>query len=82
MYDDDLKKTGTDIEGGKFLSPLSVWALSFGCAVGWGSFVMPGTTFLPQAGPLGTVLGIVIGALVMLVIGVNYNYLMNKSSMI
>jgi len=78
MYDDDLKKTGTDIEGGKFLSPLSVWALSFGCAVGWGSFVMPGTTFLPQAGPLGTVLGIVIGALVMLVIGVNYNYLMNK----
>ncbi|MBQ9347775.1 MAG: APC family permease, partial [Oscillibacter sp.] len=62
----------------RFLSPLNVWALSFGCAVGWGAFVMPGTTFLPAAGPLGTALGIVIGAAVMMVIGVNYHYLMNK----
>ncbi len=60
------------------LSPLAVWALSFGCSVGWGAFVMPGTTFLPIAGPLGTTLGVVIGALVMLVIGVNYAYLMNR----
>ena len=62
----------------QYLSPLAVWALSFGCAVGWGSFVMPGTTFLPAAGPLGTVLGIVIGAVIMWIIGVNYHYLMNK----
>ena len=60
------------------LSPLAVWALSFGCSVGWGSFVMPGTTFLPIAGPLGTALGIAIGALVMLIIGINYAYLMNR----
>lgn len=63
---------------GKYLSPLSAWALSFGCAVGWGAFVMPGTTFLPKAGPLGTALGIFIGAVVMAVIGMNYHYLMNK----
>ncbi len=62
----------------RYLSPLAVWALSFGCAVGWGSFVMPGTTFLPKAGPMGTALGIVIGALVMFVIGVNYHYLLNR----
>jgi hypothetical protein len=37
----------------KYLSPLGVWALAFGCAVGWGAFVMPGTTFLPIAGPWG-----------------------------
>ncbi len=61
-----------------YLSPLHVWALSFGCAVGWGAFVMPGTTFLPMAGPLGTALGIILGAVVMLIIGVNYHYLMNK----
>ena len=61
-----------------YLSPLSVWALSFGCAVGWGAFVMPGTTFLPKAGVEGTVLGIAIGALVMLIIGINYHYLINK----
>ncbi len=61
-----------------YLSPLSVWALSFGCAVGWGSFVMPGTTFLPQAGPIGTALGLLIGAAVIWIIGVNYHYLMNR----
>ena len=60
----------------KHLSPVSVWALSFGCAVGWGAFVMPGTTFLPIAGPLGTALGISLGAAVMMIIGINYNYLM------
>lgn len=38
----------------RYLSPLEVWALSIGCAVGWGAFVMPGTTFLPLAGPVGT----------------------------
>lgn len=63
---------------GRYLSPLAVWALSFGCAVGWGAFVMPGTTFLPAAGSLGTAIGITVGAAVMLIIGMNYHYLMNK----
>ena len=62
----------------RHLSPLGVWALSFGCAVGWGSFVMPGTTFLPNAGPLGTAIGIGLGALVMLIIGMNYHFLIQK----
>ncbi len=61
-----------------YLSPLNVWALSFGCAVGWGAFVMPGTTFLPIAGPIGTAIGMSIGGLVMLVIGYNYHYMMNR----
>ena len=62
----------------KYLSPVAVWALAFGCAVGWGSFVMPGTTFLPIAGPIGTALGIVLGAVIMLFIGVNYYNLMKR----
>ncbi len=61
-----------------YLSPLNVWALSFGCAVGWGAFVMPGTTFLPIAGPLGTALGMAIGGIIMLIIGYNYHFMMNK----
>ncbi|MBO4217268.1 MAG: amino acid permease, partial [Clostridia bacterium] len=60
-----------------YLSTLGAWALAFGCSVGWGSFVMPGTTFLPIAGPLGTAIGIALGALVMLVIAKNYHYLIN-----
>lgn len=61
-----------------YLTPLGAWALAFGCSVGWGAFVMPGTTFLPLAGPIGTAVGIGIGALVMLLLGANYHYLMNR----
>ena len=76
---DDMSKTPPEERQlTKYLSPLSVWALSFGCAVGWGAFVMPGTTFLPMAGPLGSALGIAIGAVVMLIIGMNYHFLMNR----
>ena len=61
-----------------YLSALGAWALAFGCSVGWGSFVMPGTTFLPVAGPAGTAIGLGIGAAVMLVLALNYHYLMNR----
>ena len=61
-----------------YLSALGAWALAFGCSVGWGAFVMPGTTFLPIAGPLGTAVGIGIGGLAMLVFGRNYHFLMNR----
>ena len=57
----------------KNLSAFAVWGLSFGYAVGWGAFVMPGAAFLPDAGPLGTILGVLIGAAVMAVIGWNYH---------
>ncbi|MBQ7486900.1 MAG: APC family permease, partial [Clostridia bacterium] len=60
-----------------YLSPLAAWALAFGCAVGWGAFVMPGTTFLPIAGPIGTLIGIIVGAAIMLIIGANYHFLIN-----
>ena len=61
----------------RYVTPLAAWALAFGCAVGWGAFMMPGSTFLPQAGPLGTVLGIVIGGIIMVIIGFNYHYMIN-----
>jgi signal transduction histidine kinase/DNA-binding response OmpR family regulator len=57
---------------------LGAWGLAFGCSVGQGAFVMPGGVFLPIAGPLGTALGIALGALVMLVLARNYHYLMNR----
>ena len=63
----------------RYLSPVDVWAMAFGCMVGWGAFVMPGTTFLPVAGPAGTVLAMAIGALIVLVIGWNFAYLMVRS---
>lgn len=45
-----------------YLSVWAVLALSFGYAVGWGAFVMPGRVFLPSVAPLGTVIGIVVDA--------------------
>lgn len=78
---DDVK-TMNQASGGSglraYLSPLGVWALGFGCSVGWGAFVMPGTTFLPIAGPLGTVIGLILGAAVMFLIGRNYHFLMHR----
>lgn len=62
----------------KNLSSLDVWAIAFGCMVGWGSMVMPGTTFLPVAGPAGTIISMTIGTVIMLIIGLNFAYLMHK----
>ncbi len=50
------EKKGLD----RYLSRLVVWAMAFGCMVGWGAFVMPGTTFLPAAGPAGTIIALSI----------------------
>ena len=65
----------------RYLSPIDVWAMAFGCMVGWGVFAMPGTTFLPVAGPAGTVISILAGMLIMLVIGANFSYMMGRNSM-
>jgi len=70
----------SDKQEAPYLSALGAWALAFGCSVGWGAFVMPGTTFLPLAGPVGTAVGIGVGALAMLILGANYHYLMNRFS--
>ena len=56
-----------------YLSPFAVIALSFGYAVGWGAFVLPGTIFLPNAGPAGTIIGFLIGTLIVVVLAFNYH---------
>jgi CheY-like chemotaxis protein len=62
----------------RYMSSLGALALSFGYAVGWGAFVMPGTTFLPSAGPLGTVIGVLLGALAMGIFAINYHRLTTR----
>ena len=60
-----------------YLSPIGAWAFALGTSLGWGSMVITGNTYLSQAGPLGSVLGLIIGAVTMLVISRSYAYLMN-----
>ena len=67
-----------NIKLGAYLTPLAVIALSFGYAVGWGSFVMPGTVFLPGAGPAGTVIGILLGAAAIAVFAFNYHRMLQR----
>lgn len=62
----------------KKLSRLNVWALAFGCIIGWGAFVMPGNTFLVKAGPLGTAIAMGIAAVIMIVIALNYHYMITR----
>ena len=64
----------------RYLSPLDVWAIAFGCMVGWGVFAMPGTTFLPVGGPAGTLIAFAIGTVIMLIVGGCFSYLMSHTS--
>ena len=59
-----------------YMSPVGAWAFSLGTSIGWGSLVVTCSAYLAQAGPAGSVLGLVGGALIMLVISRNYAYMM------
>ena len=59
-------------------SPLAAWSLSLGCTVGWGAFVMPSGSYLPEAGPLGTVLGFAFGTLAMLAVAASYGFMAHR----
>lgn len=57
---------------------MNVWALAFGCVVGWGSFINPGKKFLPNSGVAGTAIAMILGALVMIIIAFSYAYMVPK----
>ena len=61
-----------------YLSPLAVWALSLGSAIGWGSLVVTSRTYLSQAGPLGSILGLLAGFVMMLMVSSHYHFLANR----
>jgi diguanylate cyclase (GGDEF)-like protein len=60
-----------------FLSPMNAWAFSLGTSIGWGSLVITCSTYLSQAGPEGSVLGMLLGTAIMLVISRNFFYLID-----
>lgn len=60
------------------LSPMNVWAIAFGCVVGWGSFINPGKKFLPNSGVAGTAIAMILGAMVMIIIAFSYAYMVPK----
>lgn len=71
-----------NIENEKALNPyiptIGAFALALGTTLGWGSLVDTGNVYLLLAGPVGTMLGICLGAIIMLIIAYNYNFLMTR----
>ena len=63
---EELKKT---------MSPAEVWALAVGAIIGWGCFVLPGTRFLPEAGPMGSLLAFLIGGGLLCFVALSYSIL-------
>ena len=61
-----------------YLSPLAVWALSVGSAIGWGSLVVTSSAYLSQAGPAGSIIGLLIGFVMMLMVSSHYHFLANR----
>ncbi len=60
------------------LTPMHVWAIAFGCVIGWGSFINPGKKFLHTSGVAGTAIAMILGALVMIIIAFSYAYMVPK----
>ena len=60
------------------LNPMHVWAIAFGCVIGWGSFINPGKKFLSNCGVAGTAIAMILGALVMIIIAFPYAYMVPK----
>ena len=75
---EQLSAPGSSAKLRPYLSPLAVWALSAGSAIGWGALVVTGNTYLAKAGPLGSILGILTGFAVMLLVAGHYHFLANR----
>ena len=59
------------------LSSLGALAFSIGTSLGWGAMVVISDTYLMKAGPMGSVLGLIAGAMIMLIISRNYAYMIH-----
>ena len=75
---EDSAATNQSSQFQPYLSPIAVWALSVGSAIGWGSLVVTGSTYLAQAGPVGSILGLLVGLALMLMVAYNYHFLANR----
>ena len=58
----------------KVLNPIDVLVTAFGAMIGWGWVISTGT-WLTQAGVLGTVIGFVLGGIMIFLIGLTYSEL-------
>lgn len=73
-----MNKTTSEGSLKRQLNPMHVWAIAFGCVIGWGSFINPGKKFLNNSGVAGTAIAMLLGALVMIIVAFSYAYMVPK----
>lgn len=79
-----LRKRGRTVSNSErnhlspYLSQAGALSYAIGTSIGWGSLVITANTYLAAAGPAGSAAGLIAAALIMLVIGRNYAYLMKR----
>lgn len=61
----------------KSLNPMNIWALALGAIIGFGCFILP-PDFLEKSGPMGVFLGLAVGAAIMVVIGRNISFMVER----
>lgn len=57
------------------LSKIEVFSIALGSIIGWGAFMLPGIKFLKEAGIINTFLGLLLGAVSILIIESSYKYM-------
>ena len=62
----------------KSLGKFDIFAIVLGAIIGWGSFMLPGTKFLKEAGVINTALGLILGAICIILIEKNYAVMINS----
>lgn len=62
----------------RYLGKFDIFSIVLGAIIGWGSFMLPGTKFLKEAGVINTALGLLLGALCIIIIEKNYLIMMNS----
>ena len=72
---DHSTESQTDRKGTQNHEPGRSSVLAVGAIIGWGCFVLPGTRFLPDAGPLGTCLAFLIGGGLLCTVALCYSIL-------
>ena len=62
----------------KKLNRIDIMALVIGSIIGWGSFTLPGTKFLPESGVINTAIGLALGGLSIIFIQKGYHIMLER----
>lgn len=60
------------------LRKIDVFSIVLGSIIGWGSFMLPGTKFLKEAGVINTAFGLFLGAICIIIIESSYKIMMEN----